>query len=128
MKKIDYTKLAALFASLFLILIPVMFVYAQSGGGSTGGSSATIQNPLGTNSVQGLLLKIMDLVVKVGSIIVVFFIIYSGYKFVTARGNDGEVSKAKDIFWATIIGGAILLGAKVIAEVVVNTVKTTVGA
>ncbi len=124
MKKINYTKIAALLISLFLILVPAIFVYAASGGGS----SATIQNPLGTNSVEGLLLKIMDLVVKVGSIIVVFFIIYSGYKFVTARGNESEVTKAKDTFWATIIGAAILLGAKVIAEVVVNTVKTTVGA
>jgi hypothetical protein len=59
--------------------------------------------------------------------VVVFFIIYSGYKFVTARGNQAEVTKAKDIFFATVIGGAILLGADVIATVVVNTVKTTVG-
>ena len=69
----------------------------------------------------------MDLVAKVGAIIVVFFIIYSGYKFVTARGNESEVTKAKEIFYATIIGGAILLGADVIANVVINTVNTTVG-
>jgi hypothetical protein len=128
MSKVNYIKTAATLTAFLLVIVPIAIVEAASGGGSVSGGSATIQNPLGTNSVQGLLLKIMDLVVKVGSIIVVFFIIYSGYKFVTARGNESEVTKAKDIFWATIIGGAILLGADVIANVVVNTVKTTTGA
>ncbi len=120
---INYKKTLAFFVSLSF-LVP-LFIFAQN---TTGGGS-TIQNPLGDNntSVQDILMKIMDLVVKVGTIVVVFFIIYSGFKFVTAKGNEGEVTKAKDIFFATVIGGAILLGADVIANVVVNTVNSTVG-
>jgi hypothetical protein len=68
----------------------------------------------------------LDLVAVVGSIVVVFFIIWSGYKLVMARGNPGEMTKAKDMLLATVIGGAILLGADIIANVVINTVKTTV--
>ncbi len=136
MKKINYIKSSAFIISLIIVLlIPICFVYAQNGVTPTpqdpamGSNPATIQNPLGENntSVQALLLKIMNLVATVGAIIVVFFIIYSGFKFVTARGNPAEVSKAKDIFFATIIGGAILLGADIIANIVVNTVNTTVG-
>jgi hypothetical protein len=70
----------------------------------------------------------MNLVATVGAIIVVFFIIYSGYKFVTAGDSDTDRTKAKNIFYATIIGGAILLGADVIANVVVQTVKDATGA
>ncbi|MFA7252278.1 MAG: hypothetical protein WC027_00235 [Candidatus Paceibacterota bacterium] len=102
----------------FVILFLPMFLFAAE----------TIHNPLKSNDVNAILGDIMKLVATAGAIVVVFFIIYSGYKFVTARGNESEVTKAKDIFWATIIGGAILLGADVIATVVINTVRTTTGA
>ncbi len=104
----------------FLIIFMPIIIFADS-------SAATIKNPLKSDDVTGILKDILNIVVKVGAIVVVFFIIWSGYKFVTSRGNEGELSKAKDMFWATIIGGAILLGADVIATVVVNTVETTVG-
>jgi len=123
MNKINYKKSLAFVASFLIIsLVPIYYIFAQ------GSPVQTIQNPLGENNndVQALLIKIMNLVATVGAIIVVFFIIYSGFKFVTARGNPAEVSKAKDIFFATIIGGAILLGADIIANIVVNTVNSTV--
>lgn len=122
MNKNNYIKISAILISLFIILTP-MLIFAQAGG-----TGAKIENPLGAgnDSVDALLLKIMKLVATVGTIVVVFFIIYSGYMFVTAGGDTGKVTKAKDMFFATIIGGAILLGADVIATVVVNTVKSTV--
>jgi hypothetical protein len=46
---------------------------------------------------------------------------------VTARGDPGKIEEAKKTFYATVIGGAILLGADIIANIVVNTVKTTTG-
>ena len=102
--------------STFIIFSPVLLF-----------ADTTINNPLNSNSVNGILGDIMKLVVTVGYVVVVFFVIFSGFKFVTAQGNEGEVTKAKEMFYATIIGGAILLGADVIANVVVNTIKTTVG-
>ena len=126
MNNINYKKiLAFIFSFSLVVLLPLFVSYA----GSPGVPIERIKNPLGENnkSVQDLLIKVMNLVAIVGGIVVVFFIIYSGYKFVTARGNPAEVTKAKDIFFATIIGGAILLGAGVIATVVVNTVKATTG-
>jgi hypothetical protein len=109
-----YTLSSLLSASI--AFVPTLAVLAQ-----------TIDNPLKSSDVKVILVDIMNLVATVGAVVVVFFIIYSGYKFVSARGNEAEVTKAKDIFFATIIGGAILLGADVIANVVINTVNTTVG-
>jgi len=131
MININYKKtLAFIFSFTLIVLIPLFLSYAQVPPLPGGQAKTTIKNPLGDNNktVEDVLMKIMDLVVILGTIVVVFFIIYSGYKFVTARGNPAEVTKAKDIFFATVIGGAILLGADVIATVVVNTVKTTTGA
>ncbi|OHA46992.1 MAG: hypothetical protein A2541_01060 [Candidatus Taylorbacteria bacterium RIFOXYD2_FULL_36_9] len=107
--------------SLFVVLTPV-FLFAGSSG-------ATIQNPLGdeNTSVQDLLLRILNLVAVVGGIVVVFMIIFSGFKMVMAKGNASEVTKAREMLTATVIGGAILLGADIIANVVVNTVNSTVG-
>ncbi len=103
----------------FAIMFP-LFLFA-------GPSGYTIDNPLKSNDVKGILMDVMKLVATVGAIIVVFFIIYSGYKFVTARGDPGKIEEAKKTFYATVIGGAILLGADIIANIVVNTVKTTTG-
>ena len=123
--KLNYKKiLAFIFSFCLLVLLPLVITYAQQGGGV----NTTIKNPLQSDDVKGLLVSIMKLVEVVGGIVVAFFIILSGYKFVTAGDSDTERTKAKEMFYATIIGGAILLGASVIAEVVVNTVKATTGA
>lgn len=123
MPKINYIKLAAILTS-FAFFIPII-IFADN----TGSPAATIDNPLGpgNTSVNDLLIKIMKIVATVGAIVVVFFIIYSGFKFVTAGSSDTDRTKAKEMFYATIIGGAILLGADVIATIVVNTVKCTTG-
>ncbi len=99
-----------------------MFIFAQAGG-----SGATIQNPLKSSDLKVLLVNFMNLVAVVGGIVVVFFIIYSGFKLVMAKGNPGKITEAQNMLLGTVIGGAILLGADIIANVVVNTVKATVG-
>jgi hypothetical protein len=130
--KINYKKIFA-YALMTLLFLPtlssvVIAADPPAGAGGAGPSAAvTIENPLGNITLETLLEKIMDIVTIFGSIVVVFFIIYSGFKFVTARGNEGEITKAKEMFYATIIGAAILLGANVIAKVVVGTVESTTG-
>lgn len=121
--KINYKKISAFVLSI-LLLTPILFLQAQS---ENVGGGPTIKNPLGSNDLDSLLLKIMDIVTKVGSIVVVFFIIYSGYKFVSAGESDDDRTKAKEIFYATVIGAAILLGANLIANIIVTTVETTTG-
>jgi hypothetical protein len=116
MKTFSKKGLAANLTSSLILLFPALLFAAE-----------TIKNPLASNDVNDLLTDIMKLVVTAGAIVVVFFIIYSGYKFVAARGNPSQIEDAKKTFYATVIGGAILLGADVIANVVVKTVNTTVG-
>jgi len=122
MKKILIKNICHLISAVF-IFSPIL-IFAQIGGSAT----TTIQNPLKSNDVRGILVDIMNLVAIVGGIVVVLFIIYSGFTYVTANGDTGKIEKARDMFFATVIGGAILLGADVIANVVINTVKDTVGA
>ena len=118
MKKILIKNVCHVLSALFVFL-PIL-LFANSSG-------STINNPLKSNDINGILSNIMDLVAIVGGIVVVLFIIYSGFKYVTAGGDTGKIEKAREMFFATVIGGAILLGADVIATVVINTVKTTAG-
>lgn len=41
--------------------------------------------------------------------------VFVGFKFVTAQGNETKISEAKNMLLWTVIGALILLGAKAIA-------------
>ncbi|HEY4515068.1 MAG TPA: pilin [Candidatus Paceibacterota bacterium] len=85
--------------------------------------SATFVNPLGgTTDFAVLLNKVLGVLIQIGIPLLVLVIVYAGFLFVTAGGAETKVEEAKKtLFWA-VIGGAILIGAKVIAKVVCDTV------
>jgi hypothetical protein len=60
-------------------------------------------------------------------VVAVCFIIYSGFLFVTARGKPEQITKAKTNFFWTIIGVAILLGARVIVSIITGTIESIPG-
>ncbi len=114
-------KPAAYITSLAIFFLPLLVLADPSNQGYT------INNPLASDDINDLLISLMKIVVQVGGVLVVLFIIYSGYKFVTAGDSAPQRKKAKEIFYATIIGGGILLGADIIANIVIETVNTTAG-
>lgn len=90
-------KISAIVLS-FLFLIAPMFIFAQ-----------TIKNPLGgPQNVEGFISYILQYVVKIGGIVAIFAFIYSGFLFVQAQGNPDGLKKAKDFFYGTCIGVAVL--------------------
>ena len=54
---------------------------------------------------------------------VVFFIIYAGFLFVTAQGKDEALKSARKALVNALIGAAIVFGAFVILEVIEATVN-----
>jgi hypothetical protein len=104
------------FILLTYFLIPsVSFAATQTTG---------IQNPLkGLNDIPSFVSSILTDVTNVGGIVAIFAFIYAGYKFVAARGNPTELESARDIFINTCIGVAVLLGARLIAAIIVGTIS-----
>jgi hypothetical protein len=105
------------------------------GGGLTGtggGGLSGTEDCLPTQLCNPLLSKydtlckvlegLINLVTEIGAIIAVILIIWTGFKFITAQGNTTKLSEAKKAFYTTIIGTAVLLGASVIAQIIVKTV------
>lgn len=103
------------------LLLPI--IARADGVGGTGGS-AKLDNPLGVDSFAGLIAAIANIIMKVGIPIAAIFLIYSGLMFVTARGSEDQLKKAKNTFMWTVIGTGILLGAVVIAKGIEATITS----
>lgn len=87
----------------------------------------TFTNPIKSDDIRDLVRKILDVVVEFGAIVAVFFLIYAGFLFVKAQGNDSELQKAKSVFFWTIVGGMVVLGAHVLSRVIQSTVSSIAG-
>lgn len=104
---------------LITALIPAAAFAAIGDLGDTGGS---LYNPLGDITLWQLAIKIMNFIIEIGAIVIVFMVVYTGFKFVVARGNESALTEAKRMLLWTIIGAVILLGAKAITLGVCATV------
>ena len=90
---------------------------AQSSSGSASSCGGnTLCNPLGAGtSLTTLIADIMSLVTRIGIVIVILMLVYVGFLFVTAQGNESKLTQAKTALMWTVIGALILLGAQAIA-------------
>ena len=78
---------------------------------------------VGIVSIEQFLDKIIEIFILIGTPIAVLFMIYAGFLFVTARGNETQLTTAKKTFFYTVIGIAVLFGASVLAKLVLETIK-----
>ncbi|MBI5045461.1 MAG: hypothetical protein HZC14_00390 [Candidatus Niyogibacteria bacterium] len=85
--------------------------------------AAPLANPLQINSISELVNKVANIVMAIGIPVAAVFIIYAGFLFVTAQGSEEQIKKAKTTLYWTIIGTALLVGAKVIATALETTIK-----
>ncbi len=87
-------------------------------------NAGRLANPLKFNSLNELLDGLLAAAIELGSIILTLALIYTGFLFVAARGNEENISKARRALMFTIIGGLIILGAAAIKEVITSTVTS----
>lgn len=85
-------------------------------------TAVALVNPLKVGSIAELLEAILNIVIVLATPIIVFFIIYSGFLYVTARGNAEQVKQASNALLYAVIGGVIIIGSVAIAAIVKNLV------
>lgn len=119
---------------IFIASFSAPFVGAQINGqpggntpgvtGQAGGNiGTTLINPLqGGGDLESFLNSILELIVRVGSIVVVLMLVYVGYLFVVAQGEPGKIIEARNALLWTVIGALILLGAEAISYGIQDTV------
>ena len=104
-----------LYRTLSIFLLGISVVYAET----------TIRNPLGdvgtfAKLVENLATAVMEIAIP----FVIVFLVYAGFLFVSARGNEKQLTQAKEVFYWTIIGGGIVVGAAALASAAVDIVKS----
>jgi|AntRauTorcE11897_2_1112592.scaffolds.fasta_scaffold33566_4 heme/copper-type cytochrome/quinol oxidase subunit 2 len=82
-----------------------------------------LKSPLGeVNSVEEVLVALLNAFIIIATPIVVLYIIYAGFLYVTARGNAEQTKQATTALTYAVIGGVILIGAVAISEILANIV------
>jgi hypothetical protein len=145
--KFAYTILFSLILSL-MILVSAVPAYAQpgtggnvtpgstsgpqtpgTGGNVTGGntqSTFTLRNPLkGIDSVGGLLAKFIEILSYLFILLAVLMIIWTGLQMILARGNPEKLKEQGQRLGYILIGVALVIGARVIITVIINTLEAT---
>lgn len=125
-------RISIIFFALLLSLIFSVNVSVAGTGGTIGSPPAhegtvgnppanKLDNPIKVDSIQALMLTIVDLAIYLGAIVAAFMFFWVGFQLVMARGNSSAIKDAQAKFLAVVIGTAILISSKVIVEVIKNT-------
>jgi len=82
---------------------------------------------LGTADLEGTVIAIIQWILGLLGLISVVMILFGGFTWMTAGGNEEKISKAKKIISAAVIGLIIVLLAWAIVIFVVNTSSEVTG-
>ena len=131
MNRLKTTSIHSLILTIFILPI---IIYAQAGGGGTPPSppssslTVTIPNPTnaGSDLISLLVALLNNVVMPVAAVFVTMWIIWAGFKYVTAQGNPTKIEKAHQQLLWSLIGAGILLGAAGISLVVKSTIDALI--
>jgi|GEM_PF-2061904 len=88
------------------------------------GGENNLVNLLTVDTLEELLVKALELMVQVGTVLLVFALVLTGFRFVAAQGNPEAVTQAKKALMWVVIGGLLLLGAEALALVLQATITS----
>lgn len=120
MKKL-FLKMSAWLATLPVLLLPAAAL-AQLSEAQT--DLTTVGTSIGvdatTNTLPELIGNIIAVLLSVLGIIFVVLVVYAGFLYLTAAGDDTKVKKAKTLLTQSIIGLIIIVAAYAIAAFVID--------
>ncbi|SRR5258708_3395399 len=113
-----------LLSSLFMVPFWVRADFGSNGGGGTSAPSSQtlLINPLNANTIGQLVTQLLNVVSILIIPVAIFFLVRAGFYFVTAGGNDVNLTKAKQNFIWVVTGLALILGAQLIGAIIENTI------
>lgn len=95
----------------------------QTTGRGAFGAGA-VSSELSLESMAGNIIKTF---VSVLGVLFLILIIYAGYLWMNARGNEQQVEKAKNILTQAVIGLVVIMAAYLITDFVVGNIITAAG-
>lgn len=127
MKKF-FLKVSAWFATLPVLLLPAA-AFAQLSEAQT--DLTTVGSAIGTdattNTLPKLIGNIIAVLLSVLGIIFVILVVYAGFLYLTAAGEDAKVKKAKTLLTQSVLGLIIIVAAYAIAAFVIDALTKVSG-
>ena len=118
--RINRVLVAFIFAMIFMFFTPLVTqVLAQTDAGTVVAETAGLQ----VTPLPVIIGRIIGVILGLLGVILLGYIIYAGFLYVTARGNETQVSNASRALLYAVIGGVIILGANIILAVISGTVN-----
>lgn len=130
MKQAMYKKVMALFAVLLAVNFVFIFATPALGadandlwGNSTQKEYVKANSGLPTevNDPRQVVVQIIKILLGFLGILAVIIVLYAGFTWMTAGGNEEKVGEAKKMLTAGIIGLIIIISAYAIADFVITT-------
>lgn len=100
------------------VLIPAIALAAFCDGPGSGGLS----NPICTTSLSEFLADLLRLVAQIAFPIIVLFLVYVGFLFVSSQGNPEKIKEARNYFFWAVVGALLVLGAQALSMAIKATV------
>ncbi len=83
-----------------------------------------LENPIYHETIVLFFSDMLTMIIILSVPIIVVFLVYGGYTYVTARGNDTKLTKANKIFFYSILGGLFILGGFLILGIIQGTIDS----
>ncbi|MBI4592227.1 hypothetical protein HY733_02155 [Candidatus Uhrbacteria bacterium] len=123
-----FLKIGAWMSTLPVLLLPAAAL-AQLSEAQT--DLTTVGTAIGTdattNTLPELIGNIIAVLLSVLGIIFVVLVVYAGFLYLTAAGDDTKVKKAKTLLSQSIIGLVIIIAAYAIASFVIDALTDVAG-
>ncbi|MEN9852403.1 MAG: Type secretion system pilin [Candidatus Parcubacteria bacterium] len=94
--------------------------------GSGGVEIVQLKNPIAADSVNELIGNIIDILLLLAAPVLVCVFIWIGLRFVLAQGNATKLKEVRQAFLWTLVGAAIVIGAKGIQILVTGTFEAII--
>ena len=126
MKKFALAKISAVSAAALAFIMPVI-VFAQEGIGTANLEIVRGNSGVGDVGFVPMIGNIINVIMGLLGVIAVLVILYGGFMWMTASGNEEKVTKAKKLIIAGIIGLVVIFAAFAIATFVISSLVTQTG-
>lgn len=103
-------------------LLYIAIVFFAAIPGVTLVAVESLDNPTSIPTLYDFIKTVLTVVVKIGIPVATIFIIWSGFMFLTAQGDEAQLTKAKHSFVWACVGTAVLLGAWLLATAIKGTI------
>ncbi len=108
-----------IFRTLIIFVLtgfPSLALAASCNG--TGG----LNDPLGCQTLTQFLSNLLQIVAQIGFPVIVLFMVYIGFLYISAEGNPEKIKKVHSYFFWALVGALLILGAQALSIAIQATV------